>query len=277
MDLSGLLVKVAGGHPWIAVEGWRLTVVAGLVLCAWGVARAVRRSWHQPGRSGGRRRVESSGARRLRRRYPQRRRHDQPRRGGRRSRPHETTVVGVVPGRTGGDGEGSSSARRPGLAWWCWKGSWRRRGAYLVGGFALTLGALLAAGLASGGDGFSWLRSASQATVASSFSLLNLAGTTSSSLANAIQLGGIAVGRCHCPLAPAASQLGRRSGAGLRRHGDLRDQSAALVCPVGAPTTGLHGLRCPAPPRRNPRPVRDGGLERVAIWQPRLVRRDRRR
>jgi hypothetical protein len=49
------------------------------------------------------------------------------------------------------------------------------------------------AGLACGGDGFSWLRSASQATVASSFSVLNLGDSTSSTLANVVQLGGIAV------------------------------------------------------------------------------------
>jgi hypothetical protein len=79
------------------------------------------------------------------------------------------------------------------IAWWYVRGPWRRRATYLAGGVALTLGTLLIAGLACGGDGFSWLRSASQATVASSFSLLNLAGTTSSSLANIIQLGGIAL------------------------------------------------------------------------------------
>ena len=77
------------------------------------------------------------------------------------------------------------------IAWWSWQGSWRRRATYLVGGLCLSLVTLVVCGLPSGGDGFSWLRSASKATVASSFSLLNLFGSTSSNLANTIQLAGI--------------------------------------------------------------------------------------
>ncbi len=191
VDLSALLVKVAGGHPWIAVEGWRLVVVAGLVLCAWGVARASAIRGINPAEA------VVAGV----------------------SNPavllvfvagihNDAVMISFVVAAVA-----LALTKRPwwalclaalavtvkapaalavlALAWWCWKGSWRRRGGYLVGGLALTLGAMFAAGLASGGDGFSWLRSASQATVASSFSILNLAGTTSSSLANAIQLGGI--------------------------------------------------------------------------------------
>ena len=40
VDLSGLFAWASGGHPWIAVEEWRLAVIASLVLSAWGVARA---------------------------------------------------------------------------------------------------------------------------------------------------------------------------------------------------------------------------------------------
>jgi hypothetical protein len=191
VDLSALFAKGAGGHPWIAVEAWRVAVIASLGLCAWGVARAA---------------------------------------AVRGINPAEAVVAGVtnpavllvfVAGIHNDAlmislivaGVGLALAGRPwwalslaalavtvkapaalavlAIAWWCWRGSWHRRLASLVGGLALTLGALLVAGLACGGDGFSWLRSASQATVASSFSLLNLAGSTSSTLANAIQLGGI--------------------------------------------------------------------------------------
>jgi hypothetical protein len=79
------------------------------------------------------------------------------------------------------------------IAWWSWQGSWRRRATLLLGALSLTLVALVVGGLPSGGDGFSWLRSASKATVASSFSLLSLAGSTSSSLANTVQLAGIVI------------------------------------------------------------------------------------
>ncbi|MFZ0248537.1 MAG: polyprenol phosphomannose-dependent alpha 1,6 mannosyltransferase MptB [Acidimicrobiales bacterium] len=193
VDLSALFARGAGGHPWIAVEGWRLAVIASLLLCAWGVARAA---------------------------------------AGRGINPVEAVVAGVanpavlvvfVAGIHNDAvmislivaGVALALAERPWwalclaalavtvkapaalavltIAWWYVRGSWRRRAGSLAGGLALTLAALLAAGLACGGDGFSWLHSASVATVASSFSLLNLAGTTSSSLANVIQLGGIAL------------------------------------------------------------------------------------
>ena len=54
----------------------------------------------------------------------------------------------------------------------------------------MTLGALLVTGLGSGG-GFTWLRPASLGTVASSFSVLRLAGTTASGAVNLAQLMGI--------------------------------------------------------------------------------------
>ena len=193
VGLSGLLAKASGGHPWIAVEAWRLVVIASLVLCAWGVARAA---------------------------------------ASRGINPAEAVVAGVanpavllvfVAGIHNDAlmislivvGVALALAKRPwwalclaalavtvkapaalgvlAIAWWYWRDSWRHRAVALGGGIGLTLAALVVTGLACGGDGFSWLRSASQATVASSFSMLNLAGSTSSSLANALQLGGIAV------------------------------------------------------------------------------------
>jgi alpha-1,6-mannosyltransferase len=192
VDLSGLFAKVAGGHPWIAVEAWRLAVIASLVLCAWGVARA----------------ASSRGI-----------------------NPAEAVIAGVanpavllvfVAGIHNDAlmislivaGVAVALAHRPwwalclaalavtvkapaalavlAIAWWYWRDSWRHRAVALGGGITLTLGALVVAGFACGGDGFSWLRSASQATVASSFSMLNLTASTSSTLANAVQLGGIA-------------------------------------------------------------------------------------
>ena len=193
VDLSGLFARASGGHPWIAVEAWRLAVIASLVLCAWGVARA----------------AASRGV-----------------------NPAEAVVAGVtnpavlivfVAGIHNDAlmislivaGVAVALAKRPwwalclaalavtvkapaalavlAIAWWYWRDSWRHRAVALGSGIALTLGALVVAGLACGGDGFSWLRSASQATVASSFSVLNLGDSTSSTLANVVQLGGIAV------------------------------------------------------------------------------------
>jgi hypothetical protein len=193
VDLSGLFAKVSGGHPWIAVEAWRLAVIASLVLCAWGVARAAAS-----------RGINSA----------------------------EAVIAGVanpavllvfVAGIHNDAlmislivaGVALALTKRPwwalclaalavtvkapaalavlAIAWWYWRDSWRRRAVALGSGIALTLGLLVVFGLACGGDGFSWLRSASQATVASSFSVLNLSDSTSSTLANFIQLGGIAV------------------------------------------------------------------------------------
>ena len=192
VDLSGLFARASGGHPWIAVEEWRMAVIASLALCAWGVARAA---------------------------------------ASRGINPAEAVIAGVanpavlivfVAGIHNDAlmislivaGVALALTNRPwwalclaalavtvkapaalavlAIAWWCWRGSWRRRAVSLAGALALTLGALVVAGLACGGDGFSWLRSASQATVASSFSVLNLAGSTSSAIANVVQLGGIA-------------------------------------------------------------------------------------
>ena len=43
LDLSAFFVKISGGRPWVAAECWRITVLIGLVLGAWGVHRLVTR------------------------------------------------------------------------------------------------------------------------------------------------------------------------------------------------------------------------------------------
>ena len=191
VDLSALFATVSGGHPWIAVECWRLAVIAALVLCSWGVAVVA---------------------------------------AARGANPLEAVVAGVAnPGVlivfVGGihndavmmglvvAGIALAVTKRPwwalavaalavtvkapaalavlAIAWWCWKGvEWHRRTAALVASLVLTLGALLVTGLGSGG-GFSWLRPASLGTVASSFSVLRLAGTSASGAVNLAQLMGI--------------------------------------------------------------------------------------
>jgi hypothetical protein len=37
-------VRISGGRPWVAAECWRLAAIAGLVLCAWGMARVTSSS-----------------------------------------------------------------------------------------------------------------------------------------------------------------------------------------------------------------------------------------
>ena len=258
--------------------GWPSS--ASLVLCALGRRSGRRRSWHQPGRSRGRRRGESRRAPRLRRRHPQRRRDDQSRRGGRRPGAHRTPVVGLVPGRPGG----SRSRRRrhspcspsPG-------GAGRARGVavptYLAGGIALSLGALvrlrarLAAATASAG-----CAPPRKATVASSFSLLNLAGSARH------RVSPTSCSWAASPLAVAiVLLLPRRAswvGALWRLAFGVMAVCATNPQPwyvlVGAPAAGLHGVRRPTPSRRHLRAVRHGDLERPALRQPRLVRRHRR-
>ena len=190
VDISALFARVSGRHPWIAVECWRLAVIAALVLCSWGVARVA---------------------------------------AARGANPVEAVVAGVAnPGVlivfVGGihndavmiglvvAGIALAVTKRPwwalalaalavavkapaalavlAVAWWCWKGAWGRRAMALVASLALTVGVLLLTGLGSGG-GFTWLKPASLGTVASSFSVLRLAGTTASGSVNLAQLVGI--------------------------------------------------------------------------------------
>ncbi len=190
VDLSALFATVSGGHPWIAVECWRLDVIAALVLCSWGVAMVA---------------------------------------SARGANPVEAVVAGVAnPGVlivfVGGihndavmiglvvAGIALAVMKRPwwalgvaalavtvkapaalavlAIAWWCWKGTWHRRAVALAASLALTVGVLVVTGSGSGG-GFTWLKPASLGTVASSFSVLRLAGTTSSGPVNLVQLLGI--------------------------------------------------------------------------------------
>ena len=190
VDLSAMFATVSGGHPWITVECWRLAVIAALVLCSWGVAGVA---------------------------------------AARGANPVEAVVAGVAnPGVlivfVGGihndavmiglvvAGIALAVTKRPwwalviaalavsvkapaalavlAIAWWCWKGAWHRRAVALAASLALTLGVLVVTGVGSGG-GFTWLRPASIGTVASSFSLLRLAGTTSSGAVNLVQSMGI--------------------------------------------------------------------------------------
>jgi alpha-1,6-mannosyltransferase len=189
VDLSALFATVSGGHPWIAVECWRLAVIAALVLCSWGVARV----------------AATRGA-----------------------NPVEAVIAGVAnPGvliifvaGIHNDavmialvvaGIALAVTKRPwwalgvaalavtvkapaalavlAIAWWCWNGTWHRRAMAMVAALTMTVGVLVVTGVGSGG-GFTWLRSASIGTVASSFSVLP-GGIASSATANAVQLAGI--------------------------------------------------------------------------------------
>jgi alpha-1,6-mannosyltransferase len=191
-DLSAMFATVSGGHPWIAVEGWRLAVIAAMVLCAWGVARVARARGANP--------VEAvvagvanpavliafiAGA-------------------------HNDGVMialvaaGIALGVTGRRWWAlvllalAVTVKAPAalavlaVAWWCWKGSYLRRALAVAAGAATTLVVLGVTGLFSGG-GFSWLKSASIGTVASAFSIVRFAGTISSGPVNIVQTMGILV------------------------------------------------------------------------------------
>lgn len=191
-DLSALFSSVSGGHPWIAVEGWRLAVIASMVLCGWGVARIAAARGANP--------VEAvvagvanpavliafvAGA------------HNDAVMIG-------LVVAGLALAATGRRWWGLAvlalavTVKAPAalavlaVAWWCWKGSWQRRALAVAAGGAMSLVALGMTGLFSGG-GFSWLKSASIGTVASAFSLVRFAGTTSSGPVNLVQTMGIIV------------------------------------------------------------------------------------
>jgi alpha-1,6-mannosyltransferase len=190
IDVSALFASVSGGHPWIAVECWRLAVIAALVLCSWGIARVAAARGTNP--------VEAvvAGV----------------------ANPgvllvfvagihNDAVMIGLVvagialavtkrPWWALGAAALAVSVKAPAalavlaIAWWCWKGVWHRRAVALAASLALTVGVLVVTGF-GGGGGFTWLRSASLGTVASSFSVLRLAGTTSSGPANLVQLMGI--------------------------------------------------------------------------------------
>jgi alpha-1,6-mannosyltransferase len=191
-DLSALFARVSGGRPWLAVECWRVAVIAALVLCAWGVARIAATRGANP--------IEAviAGV----------------------ANPgvlvifvagvhNDAVMIGLVvagvalavvnrPGWALGVAALAVTIKAPAalgvvaIAWWGWKGTWQRRVVALAAGVALTLAELAVLGLGTGG-GFTWLRQASVGTVASSFSFVRLAGTTSPGPVNLVQLVGIVV------------------------------------------------------------------------------------
>jgi hypothetical protein len=190
--LSALFAAVSGGHPWVAAEGWRLAVVGSVVLCGWGVAKIAAARGANPAEA-----VVAgvanpavliafvAGAH------------------------NDAVMIGLV---VAGLALAVTGRRWCALAvlalavtvkapaalavlavgWWCWKGAWHKRALAVAAGGVMTAVALGVSGLFSGG-GFSWLKSASIGTVASAFSLVRFAGTTSSGPVNLVQTMGILV------------------------------------------------------------------------------------
>jgi hypothetical protein len=187
VDLSALFAMVSGGHPWIAVACWRLAVIAALVLCSWGVARVAAKRGANP--------VEAVVA------------------GVANpgvliifvaSIHNDAVMIGLVvagialavtkrPWWALGVAALAVTVKAPAalavlaIAWWCWPGAWHRRATAMAAALGLTAGVLVLTGVGSGG-GFTWLRSASLGTVASSFSVLPARIDSS---ANLVQLVGI--------------------------------------------------------------------------------------
>jgi alpha-1,6-mannosyltransferase len=190
--LSALFSSVSGGHPWIAVEGWRLAVIASMVLCGWGVARIAAARGANPAEAV----VAGVANPAVLVAFVAGAHNDAVMIG--------LVVAGLALAVTGRRWWGLAvlalavTVKVPAalavlaVAWWCWKGSWQRRALAVAEGGAMTLVALGVTGLFSGG-GFSWLKSASIGTVASAFSLVRFAGTTSSGPVNLVQTMGIIV------------------------------------------------------------------------------------
>ncbi len=189
-DLSALFAAVSGGHPWIAVECWRLAVIAALVLCSWGVARvaAVRAANPVEAVIAG---VANPGVLVI---FVAGIHNDAVMIG--------LIVAGIALAMTNrpwwalGVAALAVTVKAPAalavlaIAWWSWKGAWRPRAMAMVAALTLTVGMLVVAGVGSGG-GFTWLKSASIGTVASSFSVLLPLGMTSAAAVSAVQLVGI--------------------------------------------------------------------------------------
>ena len=191
-DLSALFAIVSGGHPWIAVEGWRLAVVGSLVLCGWGVAQIAAAHGGNP--------VEAviAGV----------------------ANPavlivfvagvhNDAVMIGLVVAAIGlavtrrpwwalGLAALAVSIKAPAalgvvaVAWWCWKGSWHRQALAFGAGVAATVAVLAVAGLPSGG-GFSWLSPTLTGNIASTFSILRVARVTAPGTVNLVQALGIVV------------------------------------------------------------------------------------
>jgi hypothetical protein len=188
--LSALFASVSGGHPWIAVEAWRLAIIASLLLCGWGVTRIAATMGASP--------VEAvvAGV----------------------ANPavlvvfvagvhNDAVMIGLLVAGIGlavtnrlwwglGVAALAVTIKAPAalgvlaIAWWCWKGSWRRRALAVGAGIVATVALLALAGLLSGG-GFSWMTVTLKGTVSSSFSILRLAGITATGPVNVVQGLGI--------------------------------------------------------------------------------------
>ena len=187
--LSALFASISGGHPWIAVEAWRLAIIASLVLCAWGAARAAA--------AAGANTVEAVTA----------------------GVANPAVLVVLVAGVHNdavmigllAAGIGLAVTKRPwwalgvialavtikapaalgllAVAWWCWT-QWSRRALAIGAGIVATLALLALIGLPSGG-GFTWLTANMKGTIESSFSIVRLAGITAAGPVNLVQALGI--------------------------------------------------------------------------------------
>ena len=194
LDLSALFVLISGGHQWVAAELWRLSAVAGLVMCAWGVNRvaSVRGS---NGASAVVAAVANPGVLII----------------GVASIHNDALMVGFMVA-----GIALAVSKRPwfglalaatavtikapavlavvAIAWWGWGTGWHVRLRGVLAGAVLAIGALAVTGLFVGG-GFGWIRSASLAKAVSSFSLLGgVYGFESSRIVDLIQFIGVVVG-----------------------------------------------------------------------------------
>src|SRR6202050_1098822 len=184
-DLSALFATVSGGHPWIAVECWRLAVIAALVLCSWGIARVAAARAANP--------IEAVIA-------------GVANPGGLllfvAGIHNDAVMIGLIvaaialavtkrPWRAPGVAALAVTIKAPAalavlaIAWWSWKEAWRPRAVAMVAAFTLTIGVLVVTGFGSGG-GFTWLRAASLGRGASSFSVLPPVGITSTAPVNAV-------------------------------------------------------------------------------------------
>lgn len=190
VDLSAGFARISGGHPWIAVEFWRLAVIGAMLLCCWGVAQCAAHFGANP--------VEAvvAGV----------------------ANPgilllfvagvhNDAVMIGIATAAVA-----LALTRRPwwalgvaalavtikapaalavlAIAWCVWKKDWQRRAMALGVGLLLILAELMVLGLGAGG-GFTWLNQASVGTSASSYSFVRLAGITSSGPVNTVQLAGV--------------------------------------------------------------------------------------
>jgi alpha-1,6-mannosyltransferase len=191
LDLSALFVKISFGRPWVAAECWRFILIAGLLLCVWGVRRIVTVRGGSPTQAvvAG---VFNPGVLLVLV----------------ASIHNDALMVGLVVAGVAMAVSGrpwlglvlcalAATVKAPGalallaIAWWGWKKGWAGRLTGLLAGGCVALTALVATGLAVGG-GFEWVKSASLALLTSSFSIGGgLLGITSGGFADTLQLVGV--------------------------------------------------------------------------------------